>query len=183
MKRLLIFFACSFGALATSAAADAPQGPAADVPELRVLNHWVGQWDCDMTVKPNAGLPQGLQAKGTASAEWVLGGRFVQQTATSEGVNGKPGIKVMTLMTYDPQKQAYRGWIFFSTGAVRQIEGQWDEATRTMTAKSRDADSGGTMLITATFADSGAETWSIVEKDGSGKVVGETSGKNTPRKK
>ena len=175
-----VVFACV--AFASAPAADAPQGPAKDVPELQVLNHWVGTWDDDVTVKPNAGLPNGMRAKGTITAEWVLDGRFVQQTGTLDPGNGSPAMKVSTLMTYDRRRKAYRSWMFFSSGAVTESEGRWDEKSRTMTSTSRDAESGGTTTITATFAADGSERWSFIEKDRDGKIVGETTGKNTPRK-
>ena len=184
MNRLVAFFVSTCVAFASATAADAPhQGPSKDVPELQVLNHWVGKWDDDMTVKPNAGLPKGMRAKGVVTAEWVLNGRFVQQTATLEPGDSAPAMKVTTLMTYDPQKKVYRSWMFFSTGAVSESEGRWDEKSRTMTSTSRDAESGGTATIKATFAEDGTESWSILEKDRDGKVVSETTGKNTPRKK
>jgi hypothetical protein len=88
----------------------------------------------------------------------------------------------MMLMTYDPQKKAYRSWMYFSSGAVRESEGHWDEDSRTMTSISCDAESGATMTITATFAEDGVESWSIIERDRDGNVLGETTGKNTPRK-
>jgi hypothetical protein len=183
MNRIVAFVVFAFAASASATAADAPQGPAKDVPELQVLNHWIGQWDDDVTIKPNAGLPKGMRAKGAVTAEWVLDGRFVQQTSTLLPGDGAPGMKVTTLMTYDPRKRVYRSWMFFPTGAASESEGRWDEASRTMTSTSHDADSGGTATIKATFAADGTESWSFLERDRDGKVVGETTGKNTPRKK
>jgi hypothetical protein len=169
--------------LASATEADTPSEPAKDVPELQVLNHWVGKWDGEMTVKPNAGSPNGIQAKGAVAAEWVLNGRFVQQTSTAEAGDGVPAMKVTTLMTYDTRRRVYRSWMFFSSGAVTESDGRWDEKSRTMTSTSRDAESGGTGTITATFAADGTERWRIIEKDRDGKVVSEATGKNTPRKK
>jgi hypothetical protein len=169
--------------LTSSAVADGPQGPSKDVPELQVLNHWVGTWDVELAVKPNADLPKGGRAKGTAAAAWVLDGRFLQQTSASEAGEGLPAMQVTTLMTYDPRKKVYRNWAFFSTGFVSESEGTWDEKSRTMTSTSRDAESGTATTIKATFAEDGTETWSIVTRDREGKAVNETTGKNTRRKK
>jgi hypothetical protein len=169
--------------LAAAVHGDEPQGPAKDIPELDVLKHWIGVWDVEMNVKPRGELPKGMHAKGTTTAEWVLGGRFVQQTGTLKSDDGSPPMHATTLMTYDPGKKVYRSWMFFSSGAVSESEGKWDEKSRTMTSTSRDADSGGTMTIHATFPEDGVENWRIVEKDREGKVVGETSGKNVRRKK
>jgi hypothetical protein len=163
--------------------ADAPQGPSKEVPELQILNHWVGKWDVDLTVKPNADLPKGRHAQGTAKAEWVLMGRFLQQTGTLEASDGLPAIQVHSLMTYDPGKKVYRTWMFFSTGFVSESEGTWDEKTRTLTSTGRNAESGITTTTKASFAEDGSESWSMISKNGDGKVVAETNGKNTPRKK
>jgi hypothetical protein len=170
-------------AFSTVAFADTPQGPSKEVPELQVLNHWLGNWDVDMTVKPNADAPKGMRAKGEFAAEWVLNGRFVQQTGTLTPSDGAPAMKVTTLMTYDPRKKVYRSWMFFSTGFVSESEGQWEEKSRTMTSTSRDADSGRATTIKAIFAEDGTESWSIIEMDREGKVVNETTGKNMRRKK
>jgi hypothetical protein len=183
MSRFMALVLFAGIAVGSATAADTPSEPAKDVPELQVLNHWVGKWDDEMTIKPNAGFPNGMRAKGTVTAEWVLDGRFVQQTAAAESGDGFPGMKVTSLMTYDPRKKVYRTWTFFSTGATTESEGRWDEKSRTMTSTSRNAENGGTAIITATFAADGSERWSIVEKDRGGNVVAETTGKNTPRKK
>ena len=53
MNRYMAFVVFSCVSFASATAGDAPQGPSKDVPELRVLNHWVGKWDDDVTVKPN----------------------------------------------------------------------------------------------------------------------------------
>jgi hypothetical protein len=162
--------------------ADAAPGPAKDVPELQVLEHWVGTWDDDVTFKPNADLPKGRHAKGSVTAEWILDGRFVQQIATLQPDDAAPAMKVMMLMTYDARKKVYRSWMFFSSGVVRELEGQWDAKSRTMTSTSCDAQTGGTMTITATFAEDGVERWTIVEKDRDAKVLAEIAGTNTRRR-
>ena len=169
--------------LAASVRGEAPQGPSKDVPELQVLKHWIGTWDVEMTTRPNADLPRGMRAKGPTTAEWVLDGRFVQQSGTLKPDDGSPALQATTLMTYDPRKKVYRSWMFFSTGFVSESEGKWDEKTRTLTSTSRDAESGTTTTTKATFAEDGTESWSIVSKDREGKVVNETTGKNTRRKK
>lgn len=164
--------------LASAVAADTPQGPAADVPELQVLDHWAGKWDVDMTVKPS-----GMRGKGTATGEWVLNGQFLRQTAALEEGGGLPASQLVTLMGYDRRQKVYRSWTFHSTGLVSFAEGTWDARTRTMTSTSRDADNGITTTIKATFPEDGVENWSFTSKDRDGKVVSEITGKNTRRKK
>jgi Protein of unknown function (DUF1579) len=167
--------------LISSACAEAPQGPAKDVPELQVLNHYVGKWDVAMTVKPGGDQPK-VTRKAVATTEWVLDGRFVQQTGTLEPSDGAPGLKLTTLMTYDPRKKVYRSWTFGSDGFTSDSEGTWDEKARTMMWTSRGGADGATTATKAAFAGDGTESWSIVTKDREGKVVHEMSGKNTRRK-
>lgn len=183
MNKVLAFVALACVALVAATAADSPQGPSKDVPELKVLSHWVGAWDTELTVKPNAGSPGGVRAKGTATAEWVLDGRFVQETWTFDPGDGTPPLSGSSMMTYDARAKLYRTWMFLSNGVVLESEGRWDEKSRTLTSTSRAADGGGPVgTVTATFAADRSQSWSSIDKDGDGKVVGEMSGKNTPRK-
>jgi hypothetical protein len=172
---------CLTAALLTLAPAADPAGPAPDVPELKALSHWAGQWSTKMTVKPNRDLPNGAGGTGTAVGEWVHAGRFLRQTWSLDSTTGLPKMSGSTMMTYDPQRKAYRSWSFFSTGAVSEATGTWDANTRTMTWTARDGDL--TTVTTAAFtADGRNETWSIVTKDRAGNVVGDTSGTNTRKK-
>jgi hypothetical protein len=159
------------------ASGETGQGPAKDVPELQPLNHYVGSFETEMTIKPNPGLPNGARTRGKATGEWILDGRFMRQTWTAEAAEGIPRLSGVTLMTYDPRQRTYRSWIFYSNGASGESQGAWNAQTRTMTWTMRDAESGGTVVTTATFAEGGDETWSIVEKDRDGKVRSEITGK------
>jgi hypothetical protein len=163
--------------------AEEPQGPSKDVPELQALNHWVGKWDSTLTTKPNADLPNGAKAKGHATGEWVHNGRFLRQTWAMEESEGIPKLSGSTMMTYDPRKRVYRSWSFFSNGYTSESQGVWDPKTHTMTWTGRDAESGRTTITKAAFSDEGTETWSIVEKDRDGKIISESTGKNTRHKK
>jgi Protein of unknown function (DUF1579) len=173
-------------AAATSTAfalADGEEGPAKDVAELKVLANWVGTWDVEMTVKPNPNLPDNLQLKGEVTGRWVLGGRFVDQSGSASAGNGAPATRVTTMMTYDTRANTYKSWVFFSSGIVLATDGKWDAATRTMTSTGRDPESGVTARIKATFPEDGVERWSSIETDRDGKVIAETTGKNTRRGK
>jgi hypothetical protein len=183
MNRFMAFVVFTCVAFASAAAADTPPGPSKDVPELQVLNHWFGAWDDDITIKPNAGLPNGMRAKGVVTAEWVLNGRFLEQTSTLELGAGAPTMRVKALMTYDSRKKVYRTWTFFSSGATIESEGRWDEKSQTTTSTSANAESGVATTTVASFGVDGTESWSIVEKDRTGKIVSETTGKNTPRRR
>jgi hypothetical protein len=182
MSRLVALVLSASLILGSTAVAEPPQGPSKPIPELRVLDHWVGAWDVELTVKPNADVPKGMHAKGTVTAEWILQGRFLQQIGDLEPGDGSPGMQVKNLMTYDPRKKVYRSWMFFSSGLVIESEGTWDERSRRLTSTSRDAERGTTTTTQATFAEDGTESWSMISKDRTGKVVEETIGKNTRRK-
>ena len=108
--------------------------------------------------------------------------RFLRQTWAVTPGAGFPPLSGSTIMTYDPRQRAYRSWSFISTGFALENRGTWDAKARTMTWTGQDAQSGQTMVTRATFAADGIETWSIVEKDKDGKVVSESTGRNTRRK-
>jgi hypothetical protein len=183
MKFLLALAIPLLGILADPVArADAPKGPSPEVPELQPLNEWVGMWDTQMKVMPNADLPNGGSAKGVASAEWIHDGRFLRQTWSMKSAQGVPLMTGSTVMTYDPRKKVYRSWSFYSSGFVGDGQGVWDSTTRTMTWTSHDAEDGRTMITKASFATPGTENWSIVEQDRGGRVIAETTGKNIRRK-
>jgi hypothetical protein len=171
MKRLhvlLLFSATITSSMRTTAAND---GPSKDVPELQVLNHWVGSWDTVITSKESP------FTKGRATTKWILDGRFVQQSGSLATRDGSKTMKVTTIMTYDPKRGAYRMWTFVSDGFASEAEGKWDSNARTMTSTS--INEGTTAKTTANFAEDGIEKWEIVVTDRNGMVVTRTSGTNT----
>ena len=56
-------------------------------PELKVLAHYVGQWDVAVT-RQNSGF-----LKGEAKAEWILDGQFVEQTGVRKLENGETAMQ------------------------------------------------------------------------------------------
>jgi hypothetical protein len=155
--------------------AEESDGPAKDVPELKVLSNYVGTWDVEM----NNGQP----VKGQATAQWILGGRFVEQTGSLHSADGKLILQIRTLMTWDPKQKAYRSWTFASNGFVGEGRGTWNPETRTMTSISRIEEADQASTTTADFSQAGIEKWSIVIKDESGDDVSEVKGTNTRREK
>lgn len=156
----------------------AAEGPSPEVPELRPLAHYAGNWTAESTVKPGPGLPDGAKRIGTAQGEWVLGGRFLRQTWKIDPAAGQPELSGMTLMTYDPQLRRYRSWGFVSTGSAQEAEGKWDADARTFTWTARAGDGGPTTVTKAAFGADGEESWSIVTKDPDGRTLMEMSGRN-----
>jgi hypothetical protein len=141
------------------------------VPELAALEHYAGSWESETD---SANLPF---TKGKVTAQWILGGRFLQQSV--EVIDGSADWKYLSLMTYDPEKKVYRTWIFLSDGSTMETEGTWDENRRVMTSVGRKDANGGHSITTADFSEAGVEKWKIAYKDQNGTVVTEISGKNT----
>ena len=158
------------------------QGLSSEIPELKVLNHYAGKWDGTMTFKPN-GDEKGTPSTGSSTGEWIHDGRFLRQTWSLKGSDALPAMNGSTIMTYDPQKKTYRSWNFTSTGQMAECQGAWDAKSKTMTWTMRDDGNGGASVTKASFPEDGVESWSILVKDGSGKVVADLNGKNTRRAK
>ena len=155
------------------AAHDADLGPAEGLPELQALSHYLGTWDVVVTTGDSP------FKRGTSTARWILGGKFLQQTGSIASADGKQTLETTTLMTYDQEEKRYRMWTFLSDGVPSEWSGNWDEQTRTMTTVRRG---GGTVTTTtANFPGGGVEEWTMVVKNGDGGVVAELSGRNTRR--
>jgi len=160
--------------------AQSAEGPAKEIPELAQLSQFAGAWDIEVTVEPGDGS-KGSTSKGTSTGEWILGGRFLQQSWTVEETEGFPGLKGTTLRTYDPERKLYRSWTFHSSGYTQADRGTWDEKARTFTWTGRDRTRDLTTTTKSSFPEEGQEQWSIVTKDSEGKVVVEVTGKSTRR--
>jgi hypothetical protein len=156
--------------LTTVIAAD---GPAQEVTQLSALSHDLGNWEVQVT-SPNSPF-----AKREATTQWILDGRFIQQSGTLSSANGKTNVKITTLMTYDPQQGCDRMWTFLSDGTAFESTGTWDEAKRTMTPTHHSNDS--TTTTTARFTDDGVEEWTIVTTYQANEVIGRFTGKNKRR--
>jgi hypothetical protein len=156
---------------------DAP-GPAPEIPELRPLEHYVGDWLASSNLKGDPEAADGAKTTGTARGEWILGGRFLRQTWKLDDAGELGPLSGMTLMTYDPARKVYRSWAFSSTGSALESEGRWAPGTRTMTWTGRDPTSDNTTTTTAAFSPDGVENWRIVQKARDGRIVGEIVGQN-----
>ena len=146
------------------------QGPIAGIPELHALNHYVGEWEDEITGKPGM--------RRTESAAWILQGRFQRQSWSAEQGDGSPAASGLNLMTFDTEGQVYRHWSFLATGSVIVNEGKWDAAQRTFTWGHRVAGTDESVTTKASFAEEGFQTWGIVKADARGKVLREVSGRS-----
>jgi hypothetical protein len=163
--RLLLAAALAFSVVAH---AEAPP------PELDALKLYAGKWD--VAVTDNASV------KGEASGQWILEGRFLQQSWSLEtGTPDTPKLSGTTMMTYDSTKRVYKAWHYFSSGSFAEADGTWDEASRTFTWTGRDAAKGTTVVTKASF-EGDIEKWSIITTKSSGEQVSSFGGTNTLRK-
>src|SRR4051812_16937788 len=67
-----------------SYAADDAARPA----EFKVLDRWVGDWDLEIIVKPNAQNHQGRKAIYKSQVRWGLNDRFLRCEAQGESADG-----------------------------------------------------------------------------------------------
>lgn len=147
-------------------------GPAKDVPELQVLQHYAGTWDVVLDNAAN---------KNEVTAQWILGGRFLEQSGVMHSPDG-PDIWVTTLFGFDTQAGKYRSWTFVSNGSTNQAEMAWDANAKTMTSVTQPDANGVRAKVTADFSTAGKERWKFIYTDRDGQQVGEMAGVNTLRK-
>jgi hypothetical protein len=152
---------------------DVAQGPAPDVPELKLLDHYAGQWEDEIAGRPDM--------RRSELGEWILEGRFLRQTWSTESGDGSPSAHGITLMTFDPQRQVYRSWAFLATGSVIENEGLWDPVTKTFTWGHSVANKAERVITKASFTEKATQSWSIVKTDEHDKVLREVSGRSVRR--
>ena len=147
---------------------DAPAEP----PELKVLHHFVGTWTTELIQKRAEWTPKEVRVTGNDTTEWVLDGRFIQsKTRSADGTSEN-----IRLATYDAQKKEHRRWSFDSGGAFNEARGQRDEGSKTLTWEGR-AGEGIPVVIKVRVVDRNTIEWTLVAKDGGGKVFLDFQGK------
>ena len=151
----------------------ADDGPAEEIPELKVLSQYAGDWDLAYTSK------DAPFKRGEYHAKWTLNGRFLQRTGKLEAVFTRPKtLRLQTFLTYDPIAGAYRSSTFLSNGRTLESSGTWDPETRTMTWVSTNRDNKILTTTTETFADDGSYRWTNVSIK-EGRDIGRSTGKAT----
>ena len=100
-------------------------------PEHKVLDARVGKWDVVIKMfEPGNATPQ--QSQGTCEGKWILGGRFIQETAKGQWM-GQPFEGIGTI-GYDNLKDKYVStWVDNMGTGVMVAEGTYDPATKTFT--------------------------------------------------
>jgi hypothetical protein len=156
-----------------NASDDVAEGPASEVPELQLLNLYAGQWEDEIAGRPDV--------KRTEVGEWILRGRFLRQSWSTESTDGAPPASGLTLMTFDTDRKVYRSWAFLATGSVIENEGVWDPVTKTFTWGHRVPESSETVTTRTSFVDESVQSWSIVKTDAQEKVLREVAGRSLRR--
>jgi hypothetical protein len=146
---------------------------------LAPLGRFAGTWEKRFTIYKAEWTAEEQAKTGTHTAQWVLGGRHLQETGRDSD-----GSSYMSVYSYDAGAKAYRLSGFQSDGSAWQMTGGWDAATSTLTW-SRDLDGGVRAVATYKFAGPDEFQFSYVAKDGAGKVYFrlEGTGKRTEAKK
>jgi hypothetical protein len=186
-RRLACTFALALFALLVqpTTAADAAQDRPA---ELKPLERWIGTWDLEITVKPGGWMPEGSKGVFVSTITWDLNGRFLRCDAkghTTAGNGPKRDDAFLWMCTYEPQRQAYQSWVFWSPvggqwGAAPVATGTWDEAKQTLTTESEE---GGTTSLSITrWLDADTHEFHSTFKDGNGRVMMEQVGKAKRKK-
>jgi hypothetical protein len=158
--------------VSTATGDDGPPMP----PELKVLEKFVGTWDCEIVTKPAVWTPKEERQRAVEVNEMALDGWFLHGCSKTQ--DGKTLAVLMN--TYDPAKKEYRTWRFVGKGCEELI-GQWDESTSTMTITT---DHGYGITTKAAFhvIDQDHREYRIAAKDGDGKVYLDIQATVTRRK-
>ena len=149
------------------------------MPELGLLQRFVGSWEHYLINKPAEWTPEKTTRTLTAKSEWILDGRVLQGKAEWS----PSGTKALSLMAYDAQNKEYRSWYFDSSGSMPRGEnrGTGDEANKTFMWKGT-LPNGVTSTQIHRFIDNDTQDWTLVFKDSTGKVLSnmEAKGKRKP---
>ncbi len=99
-----------------------------------------GQWKAEVTVWMAPGAPP-EKSTATATNKMILGGRY--QQSTHKGMfNGMPFEGISTF-GYDNAKKVYvSSWIDNMGTGMMNMEGTWDDATKTVNMKGKSVDPG-----------------------------------------
>jgi hypothetical protein len=133
-------------------------------PELKVLQRLAGTWDVKGISRPAAWTPKEVRTTSKVTRKWVLDGRFLQDNSEISD-----GTESISLLTYDPQKKAYRSWWFSSQGNSSKSTGQWGAAAETMSFTA-DLGDGLTSRDSVRFLDQDRHDWHVVVRDRDGKL-------------
>jgi len=144
--------------------------------EMKKLDLFIGQKDVEFIHRPSVLVPQGSTAKGTASGQWILDGRFLLGQTTL------PNFQSMWVMGYDTNKKAFRYVLFGSNGRIEENIGQWNEAERVFDWKQVNGPPDLTRTSTTRRLDNGTVESHIIANTQDGKTHVDLTIKATRRK-
>ncbi len=81
----------------------------------KVLGHWVGSWQAEVTFKPSTSSPDGAKGTDSEFTSWTLKERFVLGRQVTQPDN----VKSLWLMKHDADSNSYRS--SQTTSAHRQM--------------------------------------------------------------
>lgn len=124
-----------------------------------------------MTVYPAVWTPQETILESTYTSQWILGGRYVQQSSQD----------YLKLYTYDSGARVYRYWFFDSSGIAVEARGDWNDKTKSFVWLS-SAGPGLTTTVTHHFLDDDTIDLTIIIQDNNGKVYYHSKSQSTRMK-
>lgn len=99
----------------------------------KVLDQFVGTWDFTVKQWSSPGSEPAL-SKGTSKIEWIMGGRFLQETAIGTSM-GQP-FEGMGIDGYDNARKEYVSiWIDNRGTGIMVSSGKYDASTKTFEEK------------------------------------------------
>ena len=118
------------------------QAAGAPGPGHRALDHYVGNWKCDLKCWMDPKGPA-AQSQGTSKVSWIMGGRYLQEEFQGEAM-GRP-FNGRVILGYNNLKQTYQSvWIDDMNSAMFVTEGKGDSKSITLEGKSSCPGTGRT---------------------------------------
>ena len=158
--------------------------------ELAVLDRWVGDWDLEITMKPNKENPKGGKNIYRSVIRWATADRFLRCEASGKSEDGKTAAAFMWIMTHEPQSKTYSSTVFWANieagtagfwGGGTAGVGTWDEKEQMMSIRSEDKDGIVTLSVTQ-WIDKDTHRFVQSMSDKSGNVLFEYTGMGKRRK-
>jgi hypothetical protein len=169
MRRIVLlicrpFAAAVFLAVVVSVGAREARAQTSDVPELKVLDRWRGDWIFEISFEKTKTQPEGGHATGTMIGKWFFKDRWLMSNVRADQLDA------LILQTYDLQKRSYVCWIHGEDGQTIEFVATWDPASSTLTYKPAHAgELSASMKIK--FVDEDHSQLEFVIKDASGTVT------------
>jgi hypothetical protein len=101
----------------------------------QMMAAWNGTWNTEITMWQAPGAPPQV-SKGTTTNKMVLGGRY-QQSVNSATMMGQPFEGISTLAYDNDRKKYLSTWIDNMGTGIMNGEGNWDEASKSLTVSGK----------------------------------------------